>query len=250
MSLNGKVALITGAARGLGRETALTLAKRGVDVAIPDILLEQAKSTAEEIRAMGRKSMALQMDVSNYDQVEKGFAQVAAELGPIDILVNNAALTTNVATISKMDKKDWNRELTINLSGPFYCIKQVFDSMAERKWGRIVNLSSVAGILGGFGQCGYSSCKAGVIGLAKTVALEGARVGITCNVVAPGVVKTDAYFTVPEKMRERINRRTAMGFPGEPLDVAETIAFLVSEEAKYITGQVIMVGGGIELFTF
>jgi len=250
MSLEGKVALITGSARGLGRETALTLAKRGVDVAIPDILLEQAKSTAEEIRALGRRSIALQMDVSNYEQVGEGFAKVVATLGPIDILVNNAALTTNVATISKMDKKDWDREISINLTGVFYCIKQVFDSMAERKWGRIINISSVAGILGGFGQCGYASCKAGVIGLAKTVALEGARAGITCNVVAPGVVKTDAYFAVPEKMRERISKRTAMGFPGEPMDVAETIAFLVSEEAKYITGQVIMVGGGIDLFTF
>jgi 3-oxoacyl-[acyl-carrier protein] reductase len=164
--------------------------------------------------------------------------------------VNNAALTTNVATISKMDKKDWDREISINLSGVFYCIKQVFDSMAERKWGRIINISSVAGVLGGFGQCGYASCKAGIIGLAKTVALEGARAGITCNVVAPGVVKTDAFFAVPEKMRERISKRTAMGFPGEPMDVAQAIAFLVSEEAKYITGQVLMVGGGIDLFTF
>jgi 3-oxoacyl-[acyl-carrier protein] reductase len=250
MSLEGKVALITGSARGLGRETALTLAKKGVDVAIPDILLDQAKATSEEIKALGRRSIALKIDVSDYSQVEEGFARVVSELGPIDILVNNAALTTNVATISKMDKKNWDREISINLSGVFYCIKQVFDSMAERKWGRIINISSVAGILGGFGQCGYSSCKAGVIGLAKTVAIEGARVGITCNVVAPGVVKTDAYYVVPEKMRERINKRTAMGFPGEPMDVAEAIAFLTSEEAKYITGQVLMVGGGIDLFTF
>jgi 3-oxoacyl-[acyl-carrier protein] reductase len=229
---------------------AARMAVEVADEAIPDILVEQAKSTAEEIKGLGRRSIALQMDVSDYSQVEEGFARVVSELGPIDILVNNAALTTNVATISKMDKKNWDREISINLSGVFYCIKQVFDSMAERKWGRIINISSVAGILGGFGQCGYSSCKAGIIGLAKTVALEGARVGITCNVVAPGVVKTDAYFAVPDKARERINMRTAMGFPGELMDVAEAIAFFVSEEAKYITGQVLMVGGGIDLFTF
>lgn len=250
MSLQGKVALITGAARGLGRETAVILAKKGVNVAIPDVLFEQAQATSEEIKALGRKSIALKMDVSDYAQVEEGFSRVVAELGPIDILVNNAAITTNVATISKMEKKNWDREISINLSGVFYCIKQVLDSMAQRRWGRIINISSVAGILGGFGQCGYASCKAGVIGLAKTVAIEGARVGITCNVVAPGLIKTDAYYAVPEKMRERIEKRIALGIPGEPMDVAEAIAFLCSEEAKYITGQVLMLGGGIDLFTF
>ena len=152
---------------------------------------------AEEIRAIGSKSLAVKMDLSDYDQVTEGFEKIRKELGAVDILVNNAAIMTNMATISAMKKEAWEKEISVNLSGAFYCVKQVFDDMAEKKWGRIINITSVAGTMGGFGQCSYSSSKAGLIGLTKTIALEGARLGITANAVTLGIIGTDAFNVLP-----------------------------------------------------
>lgn len=250
--LGDKVCFVSGAARGKGngRAIALALAEKGAHVAVGDILYEGAQAVADEIRTLGRKSVAIRMDMSVYEQVESGFNQIREEIGSVDILVNNAAIMTNMATISKMKIQAWEKEIAVNLSGAFYCVKQVFDDMAAKGWGRIINITSVAGILGGFGQCSYSSSKAGLIGLTKTIALEGARFGITSNAVTLGVIGTDAFDDLPEKARERILTRVALRREGEPGDVASMVAFLASDEAKYVTGANMMLTGGLDLFVF
>ena len=250
--LEGKTCFVSGAARGRGngRAIALKLAEKGADVAVGDILYEEAASVASEIKAMGRKSIAVKMDVSAYEEVKAGFDEIKGELGSVDILVNNAAIMTNMATISAMKKEAWGKEIAVNLSGPFFCVKQVFDEMADKKWGRIINISSVAGSMGGFGQCSYSSSKAGLIGLTKTIALEGARFGITANAVTLGVIGTDAFYDLPEKARDKILKRVALKKEGEPDDVASLVAYLASDEAKYVTGANMMLTGGLDLFVF
>ncbi len=248
--LRDKVCFVTGAARGRGngKAIALKLAERGADVAVADIRYEEAKGVADEIKAKGCKSLAVKMDVSNYDNVAAGFDLIKKELGSVDILVNNAAIMTNMATISAMKKDAWEKEIAVNLSGAFFCIKQVFDDMAKKKWGRIINISSIAGIMGGYGQCSYAASKAGLIGLTKTVALEGARVGITANAVTLGIIGTDAFYDLPEKVREGVSGRVPMRSEGSPEDVASMVAFLSSDEAKYVNGANMMVTGGLELF--
>ena len=250
--LDDKVCFVSGAARGKGngRAIALALAEKGAHVAVGDILLEGAQSVADEIRALGRKSLAVKMDMSVYAQVESGFNRIREEIGSVDILVNNAAVMTNMATISKMKIEAWEKEIAVNLSGAFYCVKQVFDDMATKGWGRIINITSVAGLLGGFGQCSYSSSKAGLIGLTKTIALEGARFNITSNAVTLGVIGTDAFDDLPEKARERILTRVALRKEGAPGDVASMVAFLASDEARYVTGANMMLTGGLDLFVF
>jgi len=250
--LTDKICFVSGAARGRGngRSIAVKLAKQGAHVAVGDIRYEEAQAVAEEIKALGRKSMAVHMDLSNYDQVEKSFKQITEEIGSVDILVNNAAIMTNMATISRMKKEAWDQEIAVNLSGAFYCVKQVLDNMAEKGWGRIINITSVAGVMGGFGQCSYSSSKAGLIGLTKTIALEGARSGITANAITLGVIGTDAFHDLPEKARENILKRVALRKEGEPDDVASLVAYLASDEAKYITGANMMLTGGLDLFVF
>ena len=156
---------------------------------------------------------------------------------------------TNMATISAMKKEAWEREIAVNLSGSFFfCVKQVFDSMKEKKWGRIINISSVAGIMGGFGQCSYSSSKAGLIGLTKTIALEGAMSGVTANAVTLGVIGTDAFYDLPEKVRDQVVKRVPIKREGSPQDVACLVAFLASDDAGYITGANIILSGGLDLF--
>ena len=250
--LNEKVCFVSGAARGKGngRAIALKLAQQGAHVAVGDILYEEAQAVAGEIQGLGRKSLAIQIDLSDYDLVEKGLKKIRTEIGPIDILVNNAAIMTNLSTISKMKRTAWDKEIAVNLSGAFYCVKQVFEDMAEKRWGRIINISSVAGVLGGYGQCSYSASKAGLIGLTKTIALEGARFGITANAITLGVIGTDAFYDLPEEARERILKRVAVRKEGDPADVASMVVFLCSDEAKYITGANMMLTGGLDLFVF
>jgi 3-oxoacyl-[acyl-carrier protein] reductase len=250
--LEGKICFVSGAARGRGngRAIALKLAEKGAHVATGDIRFEDAQAVADEVRAIGRKSVAVRMDIGDYEQVKRGFDEIKRELGPVDILVNNAAIMTNMATISTMAVEAWQKEISVNLSGAFYCVKQVFDDMAQRKWGRIINISSVAGVMGGFGQCSYSSSKAGLIGLTKTIALEGARSGITANAITLGVIGTDAFYDLPEKVREKITSRVALRKEGAPEDVASIVAFFASDEAKYVTGANIMLTGGLDLFVF
>jgi len=275
--LTGRVAIVTGASRGLGREDALTLARQGADVVITDILIEDdpdlqttaegansmlaqvataqgwvySNATAEEIRQTGRRSTAIKMDVTNREQIREVFAQVKERFGRIDILINNAATLDNTAQIPNQDYKLWDRDIAVNLTGSFNCTKEVWPYMVEQKWGRLVFMSSVAGTLGGFGQASYSATKAGVLGLARTAALEGGRHGITANAVVPGIILSEAgrAAAATNPMYERFQNRTVFKRFGEPADIASTIAFLCSEEAGYITGAAIEVAGGMTLFT-
>jgi 3-oxoacyl-[acyl-carrier protein] reductase len=273
-SLEGKVALVTGASRGLGRADALALARAGADVVITDILLESenneevaetygpisqvmrsagvvyAEKTAEEIRKMGRRSMAIRMDVTDREQVAEVFRLVKEEMGGIHILVNNAGTLDHVSQIENQNDAFWERDLKVNLTGAYNTTKAVWPIMKEQKWGRIINMASVAGTLGGFGQASYSTTKAGILGFTKSMALEGARYNITVNAIVPGVINTEAFQMINPKMKERMIQRTAFKRPGEPEDIANAICFLASDHARYITGIELNVSGGIELFTF
>jgi 3-oxoacyl-[acyl-carrier protein] reductase len=250
MMLKGKIALVTGGSRGLGRVDALALAEAGADVVVADILMDGAEKTAKEVQAMGRKSFAIKMDVTNMEEVKEGVVRIKNELGSVDILVNNAATLDHLGQLLEQRDKLWERDLRVNLTGTFNCSRAVWPYMQEKKWGRIINMASVAGTLGGFGQASYSTTKAGIIGFTKTLALEGARYGITCNVVCPGIINSESFQFISAEMRERLIRKTALRRPGEPEDVAYAIVFLASDKANYITGIVLNVSGGIELFTF
>jgi 3-oxoacyl-[acyl-carrier protein] reductase len=275
--LSGRVAIVTGASRGLGRQDALTLARAGADVVITDVLVEDdpnlqetaeatgsvlaqvavsqgwvhSNQTAEEIRKMGRKSLAVKMDVTNRDQIREVMKRVKDEFGKIDILINNAATLDHLAQIPKQSYELWDRDVKVNLTGAFNCTREVWPYLVENKWGRIIFMSSVAGTIGGFGQASYSATKAGLIGLAKTAALEGGRHNITSNAIAPGIIESEAGKAAAQTnpMYERFKARTVFKRFGQPEDIANTIAFLCSNEAGYITGAVIEVAGGIPLFT-
>ena len=273
IDLSGRVALVTGGSRGLGRADALTLARAGADVAIADILLESessgetdcwgalataaraqgmvyTESTAQEIRSLGRRALALRCDVTDREQVATTVDRVVTELGSVDILVNNAGTLDHAAQFPQQAPELWERDLRVNLTGAFNCAQAVWPHMRERRWGRVVNMASVAGTLGGFGQASYSTTKAGLLGLTKTLALEGGRFGITCNAIVPGIVGTEAFHMANPAMNERIANRTVFKRPGEPQDVANAIAFLCSDLAGYLTGIELHVSGGIELFVF
>jgi 3-oxoacyl-[acyl-carrier protein] reductase len=212
--------------------------------------LVYTEQTVREIHELGRRSAAVKCDVTDRAQVEATVARVVDELGAIDILVNNAGTLDHVAQLSDQQPELWERDLRVNLTGAFNCARAVWPYMQERGWGRIVNMASVAGTLGGFGQASYATTKAGLIGLTKTLALEGARHGITCNAIVPGIIGTEAFGFGNPKLNERMIRRTAMRRTGEPQEVANAVAFLCSDLASYITGIELNVAGGIELFTF
>lgn len=275
LPLEGKVALVTGASRGLGRTDSLTLAKAGADVVVTDILIEEdenveetterlgpmaqvmaqtktvyTRSTAEQIRGLGRRSAAYRMDVTDREEVRRVMAQVKEQFGRIDILVNNAATLDHTARLEHQNDEYWERDLRVNLTGAYNCSKAVWPYMKEQAWGRIINMASVAGTQGGYGQASYSTTKAGVLGLTKSLALEGAKYNITVNAIVPGIINTEAYQLSNPDMRERMINRTAFKRPGEPEDIAHAIAFLVSDQAAYITGVGLPVAGGIDLFTF
>jgi len=273
IDLSGRVALVTGGSRGLGRADALALAAAGADIAIADLLVESelteetdrygvlatvarqqgmvhTEETVEEIRAMGRAAIALRCDVTDREQVDQAVARTVDELGSVDILVNNAGTLDHAAQFHHQSPELWERDLRVNLTGAFNCAQSVWPHMRAREWGRVVNMSSVAGTLGGFGQASYSTTKAGILGLTKTLAMEGARHGITCNAIVPGVIGTEAFNMANAAMNERIVARTALRRPGRPEEIANAIAFLCSELASYITGIELNVSGGVELFVF
>jgi 3-oxoacyl-[acyl-carrier protein] reductase len=261
LGIKGKVAIVTGTNRkgAMGDTIARTLAAEGANIACVDIVVEGAEEVAKGINASGGKAIAYKCDQSQHQQVVDAVAKIKSDLGTPDILVNNAALLRGGGRIQTTKVEDWQNLLKIDLDGPWYWIREVWDMMVEKKWGRIINISSVAGVLGGFGQANYSAAKAGVIALAKTAALEGARVGITANTVTLGVVDTAKNAPPPKEgerrpqggeMFERIKAKIAMREFGDPEDVANLIAYLVSKQAKYITGQDIHVMGGLDLFTY
>jgi 3-oxoacyl-[acyl-carrier protein] reductase len=253
MSIEGKVAFVSGASRpkGNGRAIALALAKKGANVAVSGFNhMEGAVSLAEEIKALGRKSLAVQMDVGRYEDVQKGMALIGEQLGPVSILVNNAALMGHNVTIAKTTIEEWDNEVKICLNSAFYCIKEVWAAMCAQKWGRIINMSSVAGVMGGYGQTSYGAAKAGLISLAKSVALEGARFNITANSVLVGISTTEAYLKLPEPVREKVEKKTAFSRPADPMDIAAAVTYLVSDEAGYMTGAVMNLLGGMDLFVF
>ena len=252
MSLEGKVALVTGASRprGIGRAAALALAKMGANVAVADLerAMEGASSVAKEIAALGTKSLAVPMDVTDFDSVQKGFGAIKSGLGPVSILVNNAALMGHHVTIAKTTIEEWDREVKICLNGSFYCLKEAWTDMCANKWGRVINLTSVAGVLGGYGQSSYSAAKSGLIGLAKSAALEGARFNITANCVLVGISATDNHFQLPEESRKKIEARTAPKRAATPEEVADAIAYLASDSGAYMTGAIMNLLGGLDLF--
>jgi 3-oxoacyl-[acyl-carrier protein] reductase len=199
---------------------------------------------------MGRRSAAVKMDVTDPDQVGAVFAQVKRDFGSIDILVNNAGMVDHLGQIESQSDALWERDLRVNLTGAYNCTKAVWPYMREQNWGRLIFMSSVAGTLGGFGQASYATTSAGLIGLGRSMALEGARFGITSNIIAPGIIATEALNAANPRMNERMVLRTAMRSAGDPDDVAHTVVFLASPEARYVTGEVIHVAGGIDLFVF
>jgi 3-oxoacyl-[acyl-carrier protein] reductase len=235
IDLSGRVALVTGGSRGLGRADALTLERAGATVVTVDI--EEPNTT-------------FRCDVTDRAQVDEAVRRTVEQHGSVDILVNNAGTLDHLGQFPDQQPKLWERDLRVNLTGAFNCAQAVWPHMQERGWGRIVNMASVAGTLGGFGQASYSTTKAGLLGLTRTLALEGARHGITCNAIVPGVIGTEAFEFVAPAMKERMIKRTALRRLGEPQDVANAIVFLCSDLASYITGVSLNVSGGIELFTF
>ncbi len=252
IAFKNKVALVTGGSGGLGSVHCLSLAGAGYKVAVAaHNHLEKAEAIADKIKNMGIQAIALKMDVSSAEDVEANISEVEKTLGPVDVLVNNAADgIVRAVTITKMKPEDWANDVSVNLTGPFNTIKRCLPGMLERGWGRIINVSSIAGTMGGAGQCSYAATKAGLIGLTKTVAMESARKGVTCNAVVLGIVDGGAFHNVAPEFQERIAKSIAIRRAGTPQEISNVVVFLASEESSYITGEAIEVSGGAGLFVF
>ncbi|MEX0610832.1 MAG: beta-ketoacyl-ACP reductase [Pirellulales bacterium] len=246
-SLEGKTALVTGGSRGIGKAVALALASRGADVGVTCLTgCKFAEDVRAQIRDLGRRAEYFAHDVGDAAEVDKLAAEVAATLGGIDILVNNAGITRD-RSFKKMTQEMWDAVIAVNLTGVFVVTKQFIDGMADRGWGRVINISSIVGEVGNFGQANYAAAKAGVIGLTKTLAREYARKGVTVNAVAPGFIKTRMLQDVPEKAIEAVINMTPVGRLGEAAEVAAGVAFLASPAASYVTGHVLDINGGMAM---
>jgi 3-oxoacyl-[acyl-carrier protein] reductase len=245
IDLTGKSALVTGGARGIGKAICLKLAAQGADIAFVDAgRPEVAEATVAEIQALGRKAIFIPANVTDPESCDKAVKTAVETFGKIDILVNNAGITRD-DLIMRMPIDDWKLVLEVNLFGAFYMIKAAIRPMLKAKAGRIINMSSVSGQAGQMGQANYSSSKAGLIGLTKATAREVASRGITCNAVAPGFIVTELTKDLPEALQEQIKTATPLGHFGTVDDIANAVTFLASDEAAYITGQVLAVDGGL-----
>jgi 3-oxoacyl-[acyl-carrier protein] reductase len=245
-SLKDKVAVVTGASQGIGRETSLALAAAGAKVAAAARNEEKLTALVSEISAAGGTALAVKMDVADAEQVRAGFKQVVEKFGRLDILVNNAAITRDGLAI-RMKVEDWEAVLRTNLTGAHLCIQQALPTMMRARAGRIINLASVVAQMGNAGQANYVAAKAGLIGLTKAIAVEIASRNITVNAVAPGFIETPMTDTLGDKLKEELKTRIPLGRMGSARDVAAAIVFLASDEAGYITGHVLDVNGGMYL---
>jgi 3-oxoacyl-[acyl-carrier protein] reductase len=245
-SLKDKVAVVTGASQGIGRDTALALAQAGAKVAVAARSEEKLAALVTEIEAAGGTALAVKMDVADADQVKAGFKQVIEKFGRLDILVNNAAITRDGLSM-RMKQDDWEAVLKTNLTGAHLCIQQALSSMMRARAGRIINISSVVAQSGNAGQANYVAAKAGLIGLTKAIAIEIASRNITVNAVAPGFIETPMTDVLPDKVKEELKTRIPLGRMGSAREVAAAIVFLASDEAGYITGHVLNVNGGMHL---
>ncbi len=261
--LEGKVALVTGAARGIGRGIALALAESGAAIAVADLHPRPFKgeryyrlrerwsgpdedvATAEAVRALGRGSVELTLDVADPDSALAAVGACTSELGPVDVLVNNAGIVNNIARIDAMTPEAWSHEVQVNLNGAFHCVRAAVPAMAERGWGRVVNIASVAALQPGLGQPAYSASKAGLVAFTRSVAQEFGPRGVTANAVLPGLSATPLVRSMPESMREGARTRTPVGRLGEPADIGNLVAFLASPRASFISGVAIPCDGGL-----
>ena len=246
MQLNDQVAVITGGGRGIGREIALAFVKAGAHVALFDVNQGQLDQTIAELRALGRKAEGFVVDVTDGKQVDDGVAKTLDKLGRIDILVNNAGITKDGLLI-RMDDAQWDRVLNINLRGTFLCTRAISKILLKQRRGRIISIASVVGIFGNAGQANYAASKAGIIGFTKSVAKELGSRGVTCNAIAPGFIKTEMTDALPEQAKQKLMEAIPMGSLGEPADVAQAALFLASEAARYVTGHVLVVDGGLAM---
>lgn len=248
MRLKGKVILISGAARGIGRACALILARQGADIALFDMNGDVGE-TAGAVRDLGRRASLAIVDVSDQEKVRQGVGLIRRELGHIDCLVNNAGIVNNIAPLARMEQAAWEREIAVNLTGAFNMIRAVIEPMAERGWGRIVNMASSAARGGLYNQVGYAATKSGLLGLTRNVTLEYARKGITCNAVLPGLIGTENVLAMPRPIVEHSVSATPARRVGKPEEVAHLVAFLCSDEAGFINGAEIDIDGGARLNT-
>lgn len=244
MRLKNNTAFITGAAQGIGRAITIEMAKEGANIGVADVNIEKAEATAQEVKALGVKSLAIKLDVSKSEEIATAFNKFIQEFGRLDVLVNNAGITRD-ALILRMKEEDWDLVLNINLKGAFLCSKEAIKIMTKQQYGKIISISSVVAFIGNPGQANYSASKAGIVGLTKTIAKEYATRGIKANAVAPGFIQTAMTDVLPEKVKEEMKKLIPLSSFGLPEDVANAVIFLASKEADYITGQVIHVNGGM-----
>jgi 3-oxoacyl-[acyl-carrier protein] reductase len=244
MKLKDKVAFVTGAAQGIGKAIAEALAREGAQVIVSDINFEAAQQTAKEIEGLGVKTLALKTNVADLQEVETSVSEAVKAFGRIDILVNNAGITRDNLLL-RMKKEEWDAVISVNLTGAFHCSKIVSRLMMKNSYGKIINIASIVGQMGNFGQANYAASKAGLIGFTKAAAREVASRNVTVNAVAPGFIDTEMTRKIPEEARRQLVSQIPMGKLGQPEDIARAVVFLAGPEADYITGQVIAVNGGM-----
>ena len=244
LGLTGRVIVITGAGRGIGAETAMTLAREGAAVAVLDLDGDAAREIADLVGKEGGRATGIACDVTRADAVEQAFDAAVQALGPVDVLVNNAGFTKD-RSILKMQEDEWDSVIAVNLKGAYNCCRAVLPGMRERRWGRIINLSSRS-VFGNPGQTNYSAAKAGVIGFTRALSLEHAKYGVTVNAIAPGFIETQGMREIANypALREAALAKNPVGFLGQPKDIAATVAFVASEQARYMTGTTLFVTGG------